>query len=127
MFSSSPLPQLVLLPTANNKHHRRKVRMMNERGWLCNKCKEIKEPEGLTVDHIFPKWTCPREYYRTRENKQLLCKTCHNHKTALEHLFLNKVVAKLVEYVHFKNVSVIHVSEVLQEFKEWIRRCIIET
>jgi hypothetical protein len=116
--SSSPLPQLILLPSANTKNHKRKIRMINENGCVCARCYNVFEVEELTLDHVCPKFICSKEYYNTRGNWQLLCRTCHRLKSKIEHSFIVRISQKIIENIHMNNKTVIDISELIQEFKE---------
>jgi hypothetical protein len=117
MFNSSPLPQLILLPTAGTKNHKRKVRIINESGCVCARCYNVFEVEELTLDHISPEFMCPSKYYNTRQNWQLLCITCHRLKSKIETSFIGKITQRVIENI-MNNRSLIDVSEIIEEFKE---------
>jgi 5-methylcytosine-specific restriction endonuclease McrA len=119
--SSEPIPQLVLLPKRNRctKNYRRKIKLINEYGCVCARCYSVKEVHELTLDHIHPKFACPKKYYNIRQNWQLLCKGCHKLKSSLESLFIARMIKKIIESVHF-NADIINIKEIIQEFKQLI-------
>lgn len=52
--------------------------------YVCQSCGRVQQPdESYVVDHITPRITAP-EIAMTENNLWLLCRTCHNKKTALE-------------------------------------------
>ena len=63
-----------------------KLRLINERGNICNKCKE--RFDYLELDHIIPLWANGNH---NDNNLQLLCMKCHGKKTAKETRVRNKI------------------------------------
>jgi 5-methylcytosine-specific restriction endonuclease McrA len=52
--------------------------------YTCQSCNHVQLPhESMVTDHITPRITAP-EIAMTASNLWLLCRTCHNKKTALE-------------------------------------------
>jgi 5-methylcytosine-specific restriction protein A len=64
------------------QNYKVKLRLIDERGYVCQKCGKVPGPGRLQLDHIQELWDGGGH---EDSNLQLLCYECHKIKSASEH------------------------------------------
>lgn len=104
------------------KNYVDKLKLVIRFGNICQRCESWELVDNLTLDHISPKFLCQNTQYNSDGNKQLLCKTCHKQKSKYENNFLSRMTRRMIEEIHHKNNTIIDVSDIVQEYRDFIER-----
>ncbi|HZD33700.1 MAG TPA: HNH endonuclease signature motif containing protein [Nitrososphaeraceae archaeon] len=104
------------------KNYVDKLKLVIQFGNSCRKCRSWERVDDLTLDHISPKFLCHKTYYNSDNNKQLLCKACHEQKSKQENNFMSRMTHRIIEEIHHRNKTVIDVTDIVQEYRDFVER-----